>query len=109
MVLRLVSSLWLCCSSCSVCGSVKLDELSNSGAPAQQTQHKLASEAPPCLYRKCHQKINDAFIMHFNLLHKEDILSSWGDELKHTDAIQFLFSLHNFVPGPVKYVTEVQG
>lgn len=37
MVLRLLSSLWLCWSSCIVWGSVKLDELSNSGAPRGQT------------------------------------------------------------------------
>lgn len=35
MALRLLSSLWVCCSSCMVWGSVKLDELSNSGEPAE--------------------------------------------------------------------------
>lgn len=40
------------------------------------------------------------------LLNKEDIW--WNNELKHTDAIQFLFSLHYFVPGPVQYVAQVE-
>lgn len=40
------------------------------------------------------------------LLNKED--NWWNNELKHTDAIQFLFSLHYFVPGPVQYVAQVE-
>lgn len=36
MVLRLDSSLWLCWSSCIVCGSVKFDKLSNRGAPEKK-------------------------------------------------------------------------
>ncbi len=36
MVLRFASKRWLCCSSCSVWGSVKFAELSKSGAPGKK-------------------------------------------------------------------------